>query len=169
MLIYANELATGFFFFFFCGGETVVTERGMRLKRAAGSREEALNPQLPSGVCLHFAASCGLCEATVEAISSIIYCRVFRTGFLPTVFKHAAKRLLKVLCYNSFRGVKFCFCLKSAHPTHCQLPTSWTLITRTILYLLEKLQTSLNKLSQKCASKSNSNISFNKVYLSYFP
>lgn len=72
MLIYANELATGFFF---CGGgEAVVTERGMRLKRAAGSGEEAHNPQLPSGVCLHFAVSCGLCKAT-GAISSIINCR----------------------------------------------------------------------------------------------
>lgn len=34
----------------------MVTERGMRLKRAAGSGEEALNPQLPSSVCLHFAS-----------------------------------------------------------------------------------------------------------------
>lgn len=56
MLIYANELATGFFFFFCGGGETEVTERRMRLKRAVGSGEEALNPQLPSGVCLHFAS-----------------------------------------------------------------------------------------------------------------
>lgn len=36
----------------------------MGLKRAAGSGEEALNPQLPSGVCLHSAVSCGLREAT---------------------------------------------------------------------------------------------------------
>lgn len=45
MQIYANEVAAGV-----CGGETVVTGRGMRLKRATGSGRTS--PTMPSGVCL---------------------------------------------------------------------------------------------------------------------
>lgn len=86
MQMYANEGCHGV-----CGGETVVTGRGMRLKRATGSGR-ALSTH--NALWCLFTHCGGLWDVRGEAshISLSIFCRVYR-GLVTWSYVSAQRRL----------------------------------------------------------------------------